>query len=186
MPCRSRAGSRVAADRNVSAFRLRRRLVAPADAATGGLGPGALGQLRGPERVPLLPCGNEAVRHDCRVSQDEQQTFFDLEPGSGDAVVVNDRVTVRTSGEQRVVVVDGLVVEYAPRSARAILCLNGNAKKPTVATEIIRRYPELAIYKIQTHAWKETFWLNMFDAAAVGAAYLIEQKILPPTRRPSS
>jgi transposase len=41
-----------------------------------------------------------------------QRALFAVPPDPGDAVVVNDRVTVRTSGEQRVVVVDGLVLHH--------------------------------------------------------------------------
>lgn len=77
------------------------------------------------------------------------------------------------------------VVEYAPRTARLIVCGDGNATKRVVAEAICTRYPEMEIHLEQTHLWKETYWSNAFDACCVGFAYLVEKRFAPPVRPPA-
>jgi len=74
------------------------------------------------------------------------------------------------------------IVEYAPRTARLIVCGDGNATKREVAERVCLSYPELRVHLEQTHLWKDTYWSNLFDAACVGLAYLIEKRIAPGPR----
>lgn len=89
------------------------------------------------------------------MSQDQQQTFFDPKPEGEGPVVVNDRVTMRTSGGQRVVVVDGVIVQsfaVADRAAEAYAMVflveagyadqNDVARAFGCATRTLRRHQE--------------------------------------------
>lgn len=60
------------------------------------------------------------------------------------------------------------VVGYAPARVRKLLCGDGRATKQDVADLLAGRYPELAPYRIGDGGAREEYWLNMFDAVAVG------------------
>ncbi len=64
---------------------------------------------------------------------------------------------------------------YAPSKIRKFICGDGKATKLNVAHHMVSRYPELKIYLSSDSEWKEKYWLNMFDAVALGlACYLME------------
>jgi Holliday junction resolvasome RuvABC endonuclease subunit len=63
----------------------------------------------------------------------------------------------------------GLVVTgYAPTTVRSLLCQDGRATKQVVARLLIDRFPELNGYLRTASKRQEKYWLNMFDAIAVG------------------
>lgn len=62
------------------------------------------------------------------------------------------------------------VVSYEPKIVRRFICGEGKATKVEVARRMAVRYPELKIYLFQDRSWKEKYWLNMFDAVALGLA----------------
>jgi Holliday junction resolvasome RuvABC endonuclease subunit len=57
---------------------------------------------------------------------------------------------------------------YAPQAVRHVVAGNGKAKKPEVAIAVAHRFPDLRPYLEQDRRWKERYWLNMFDAVALG------------------
>jgi len=61
---------------------------------------------------------------------------------------------------------------YAPKTVRKFVCKDGKATKKDVAQILSARYPELTIYLSQDRKWKEKYWLNMFDALALGLTCL--------------
>lgn len=64
------------------------------------------------------------------------------------------------------------VREYDPRTIRKLVCNNGNATKKELARAIAVFYPELKIYLESDRKWKIRYWQNIFDAVAVGLAFL--------------
>lgn len=66
------------------------------------------------------------------------------------------------------------VVTLAANVVRKEICKNGWATKREVAQEVCRRFPELLPYLSSDRRWKEEFYLNMFDAVALGLA-VVEQ-----------
>jgi Holliday junction resolvasome RuvABC endonuclease subunit len=61
---------------------------------------------------------------------------------------------------------------YSPNTVRKFVCRDGKATKRRTARIIADRYPELEIYLEQNYRWKELYWLNAFDAIAVGLTHL--------------
>ena len=64
---------------------------------------------------------------------------------------------------------------YAPKTIRKIICGDGKATKKRAARIIATQYPELEIYLEQNYRWKEKYWLNVFDALAVGLCHLKQE-----------
>jgi Holliday junction resolvasome RuvABC endonuclease subunit len=64
------------------------------------------------------------------------------------------------------------VVEYAAKTVRKCICESGKATKRETAKVICSKFPELQIYLTQDRIWKEKYWLNVFDAVALGLTYL--------------
>lgn len=62
------------------------------------------------------------------------------------------------------------VKSYSPIMVRQKLCGEGRATKRKVAEILTNTYPELKVYLDQERYWKEKYWLNMFDAVALGLA----------------
>lgn len=62
------------------------------------------------------------------------------------------------------------VILLAANVVRKDICGNGWAAKREVAREVCRRFPELVPYLSSDRKWKEEFYLNMFDAVALGLA----------------
>jgi len=60
------------------------------------------------------------------------------------------------------------VVGYSPTRVRSLLCQEGRATKQVVARLLADRFPELARYLATGSRRQEKYWLNMFDAIAVG------------------
>lgn len=60
---------------------------------------------------------------------------------------------------------------FSANTVRKVICGNGWATKRDVAQEVCRRFPELRPYLSSDRRWKEEFYLNMFDAVALGMAY---------------
>lgn len=60
------------------------------------------------------------------------------------------------------------VAGYAPTRVRKLLCQDGRATKRDVARILVDRFPELGRYLAAASPRQETYWLNMFDAIAVG------------------
>ena len=60
------------------------------------------------------------------------------------------------------------VVGYPPTRVRKLLCQDGRATKREVARLLVDRFPELGRYRTAVSPRQETYWLNMFDAIAVG------------------
>ncbi len=58
----------------------------------------------------------------------------------------------------------------AANVVRKEICGNGWASKRDVAQEVCRRFPELRPYLSSDRRWKEEFYLNMYDAVALGLA----------------
>lgn len=63
------------------------------------------------------------------------------------------------------------IAEYAPKTVRKNVCKSGKATKVETANILCSRFPELHIYRQQNRKWKEKYWLNMFDAVALGVTY---------------
>lgn len=61
---------------------------------------------------------------------------------------------------------------HAPKTIRKFICGDGKATKKRTAQIIANRFPELSIYLQQDLRWKEKYWLNAFDAIAVGLTNL--------------
>lgn len=57
-------------------------------------------------------------------------------------------------------------------TVKKIVCGNGRASKEEVARVIVSRFPELKVYLTQDRKWKQRYHENMFDAVALGLAYL--------------
>ena len=64
------------------------------------------------------------------------------------------------------------IYEFAPRTARKIVCGNGNATKKDMAKVICSIYPGLKIHLNQDRRYKELYWGHMFDSAGLGVCYL--------------
>lgn len=60
------------------------------------------------------------------------------------------------------------VVGYSPALIRKMLCEDGRATKQAVAHRLAERFPELVGYRFPTQWRRRAYWLNMFDAVAVG------------------
>jgi crossover junction endodeoxyribonuclease RuvC len=60
------------------------------------------------------------------------------------------------------------VATYAPQTVRKAIVGDGWASKKELATAIALRFPALRVYLGQDRRWKETYWLNLFDAVALG------------------
>jgi len=71
------------------------------------------------------------------------------------------------------------IFEFSPRTARKIVCGNGNAGKKDMAKLICSIYPELRIYLNQNRRYKEIYWGHMFDSAGLGVCLLKKQGKFP-------
>ena len=60
------------------------------------------------------------------------------------------------------------IYEFSPRTARKIVCGNGNASKKDMAKLICSIYPELKIRLNQDRRYKEIYWGHAFDSAGLG------------------
>lgn len=61
---------------------------------------------------------------------------------------------------------------YAPAAVRLVLCGNGRATKDDVAAIIVRRFVDLERWVLPAAPERRRYWLNMFDAIAVGVVAL--------------
>ena len=68
------------------------------------------------------------------------------------------------------------VYEYSPRTARKIVCGNGNTSKKGMAEFLVSTYPELRIRLNQDRKYKELYWGHAFDAVGLGVCYLRKTK----------
>ncbi len=68
------------------------------------------------------------------------------------------------------------VYEFSPRTARKVVCGDGNATKKDMAKVICSIYPELKIHLNQDRRYKEIYWGHMFDATGLGICYLMKQE----------
>ncbi|MFA5393808.1 MAG: crossover junction endodeoxyribonuclease RuvC [Candidatus Ratteibacteria bacterium] len=68
------------------------------------------------------------------------------------------------------------VYEYSPRTARKIVCGDGNASKKDTARFLTTVYPDLHIWLNQDRRYKELYWGHMFDAVGLGVCYLKKTK----------
>jgi crossover junction endodeoxyribonuclease RuvC len=67
------------------------------------------------------------------------------------------------------------VISYAPFKIRKFICGDAKATKQNAAVLMVSRYPELKVYLLPKSEWKKKYWLNMFDAVALGlTCYLME------------
>ena len=57
---------------------------------------------------------------------------------------------------------------YSPLYIRQALCGDSYATKQMVADVLVRNFPELAKYRPAQSLRSERYWLNMFDAVAIG------------------
>lgn len=73
----------------------------------------------------------------------------------------------------RVSVGSVMLREYGPRRVRGILLGNPKATKRDVARFVIGRFPELKRHFHPGEFWREKYWSHVFDAAALGLAYLV-------------
>jgi Holliday junction resolvasome RuvABC endonuclease subunit len=64
------------------------------------------------------------------------------------------------------------VYEYSPRTARKVVCGNGNASKKDTAKLLATFYPDLYVYLNQDRKYKDRYWGHMFDAVGLGVCYL--------------
>lgn len=64
------------------------------------------------------------------------------------------------------------IYEFSPRTARKIVCGDGNAAKKDMAKIICSIYPELKVHLNQDRKFKERYWGHMFDSAGLGVCYL--------------
>jgi Holliday junction resolvasome RuvABC endonuclease subunit len=60
------------------------------------------------------------------------------------------------------------VYEFAPTTIRKQICKSRKATKRQTAGCIAILYPELARYLLNRTKWEELYYLNLFDAVAVG------------------
>lgn len=65
------------------------------------------------------------------------------------------------------------LVALAPSTVRKTVCGFGNATKEEVGKVMTAVFPELKAFLAQNRKWKDRFHANMFDAVALGLAYLI-------------
>ena len=72
------------------------------------------------------------------------------------------------------------VTVYSPQSVRQDVLGNGRGHKVEAALVVAARFPQLRVYLTQDRRWKERFWLNMFDAVALGLHHQAATK--PPSR----
>jgi crossover junction endodeoxyribonuclease RuvC len=63
---------------------------------------------------------------------------------------------------------------YSPAAVRRALCGDGRATKDDVAALIVRRFVDLERWPLPTAPARRRYWLNMFDAIAVGVVALEE------------
>ncbi len=71
------------------------------------------------------------------------------------------------------------IYEFSPRTARKIVCGNGNASKRDMAKIICSIYPELKVRLNQDRRYKEIYWGHAFDSAGLGVCLLKKQGKLP-------
>lgn len=64
------------------------------------------------------------------------------------------------------------VRELAPNTVRKVVCGNGHATKRDTAKILVGSYPELKVFMNPGHRWKQRFFMNIFDAIALGLAFL--------------
>ncbi len=68
------------------------------------------------------------------------------------------------------------VVSMAANTVRKTVCGNGFASKNDVARFLVSRYPDLIPYLTSDRRWKEKFYRNMFDAAALCIAARLQSE----------
>lgn len=95
-----------------------------------------------------------------------EKTFFRNNRNAALLNVLFDEI--RAIGRRR-----GLPVKSLGHSTvKNIVCGDGRASKEEVARVIVSRFPELKVYLAQDRKWKQRYHENMFDAVALGLAYL--------------
>jgi len=62
--------------------------------------------------------------------------------------------------------------EYDPRTIRKLICNDGNATKKRVSEALVTYFPELIAYIKSDKVWRVKYYQNMFDAVAVGMAFI--------------
>jgi Holliday junction resolvasome RuvABC endonuclease subunit len=68
------------------------------------------------------------------------------------------------------------VVTYSARAARKRVVGTGAATKAEVAEGLCALYPELRIHTNNNRRWKDKWWHNLFDALAVGLAFVYDEE----------
>lgn len=71
------------------------------------------------------------------------------------------------------------IYEFSPRTARKIVCGNGNASKKDMVKIICSIYPELKIRLNQDRRYKEIYWGHAFDSAGLGVCLLKKTGKIP-------
>jgi Holliday junction resolvasome RuvABC endonuclease subunit len=56
---------------------------------------------------------------------------------------------------------------YSPQAVRQTTAGNGKASKAEAAVHVAHRFPQLRLLLTQDRRWKERYWLNGIDAAAL-------------------
>lgn len=80
-----------------------------------------------------------------------------------------DRVHRLSLSIRRLVRLQGATFRtYSPQAVRQVVCGNGRAAKREAAVAVAIRFPQLRVYLTQDRRWKERYFLNMFDAVALG------------------
>jgi crossover junction endodeoxyribonuclease RuvC len=59
-------------------------------------------------------------------------------------------------------------VSYPPQTVRKAIVGNGNAEKQEAARALAARYPATRMYLTSDRKWKTRYFLNQFDAIALG------------------
>lgn len=98
-----------------------------------------------------------------------EKTFFRHNRNAALLNVLFDEI--RAIGRRR-----GLLVKSLGHSTvKKVVCGNGGANKEEVARAMVCRFPQLKVYLTQDRKWKERYHQNMFDAVALGLAFLTLQ-----------
>lgn len=69
---------------------------------------------------------------------------------------------------------------YSPQAVRQSVAGNGKATKAQAAVVVAHRFPQLRMLLTQDRRWKERYWLNGIDAAALAWHHQLTTQ--PPSR----
>lgn len=72
---------------------------------------------------------------------------------------------------------------YSAKTVRQGVLGDGWASKPEVARAVTARLPELRVHQGFNRKWKETYWFNLFDAAALALHHQAAAKLPSRSRR---